>query len=41
MCFDVKRLCKLALGPVLMLMSLVSESTEHDDRRYRGGSPDI
>ncbi len=24
MCFDVKRLCKLALGPVLILMSLVS-----------------
>ncbi|MBE9540086.1 MAG: cytochrome c oxidase subunit II [Proteobacteria bacterium] len=31
MCFDVKRLCKLALGPVLALMSLVSTGVWADD----------
>ena len=31
MCFDVKRLCKLALGPVLILMSLVSTVVLADD----------
>ena len=33
MCFDVKRLCKLALGPVLILMSSVSTGVWADDSK--------
>jgi len=33
MCFDVKRLCKLTLGPVLILISLVSTAVWADDSK--------